>query len=123
MKPGLSLAQLTTRARRIRQLYAAQARRDGRMPWGPAELAQGFVGDVGDLMKLTMAKSGLRPAKDLDVALAHELADCLWSILLLADAYNVKLEPAFLRAMQQLEQKLTAPRRTKTARTPRSPRG
>ena len=105
MKPGLSLAQLTTRARRIRQLYAAQARRDGRMPWGPAELAQGFVGDVGDPMKLTMAKSGLRPAKDLDVALAHELADCLWSILLLADAYNVKLEPAFLRAMQQLEQK------------------
>ena len=84
-----SLAQLTARARRVRDLYAAQARRAGTPVWGPAELAQGFVGDVGDLMKLVMAKEGLRPTKaqNLDAALAHELADCLWSFLLLADAY------------------------------------
>lgn len=119
-----SLAQHTARARRVRDLYAAQARRAGTPVWGPAELAQGFVGDVGDLMKLVMAKEGLRPAKgqNLDAALAHELADCLWSILLLADAYQVPLEPAFLRTMRELEQKLTPSRRTKTARTPRARR-
>ncbi len=119
-----TLPQLTARARRIRALYTAQALATGTRPWGPAELAQGFVGDVGDLMKLVMAKEGLRPAKakNLDAALAHELADCLWSVLLLAEAYAVKLEPAFLTTMRDLEQKLTAPRRTKTARTSRARR-
>ena len=119
-----SLPQLTAHACRIRELYAAQAVRTGSRPWGPTELAQGFIGDVGDLMKLVMAKEGLRPAKtqNLDAALAHELSDCLWSILLLADAYQVSLEPAFLRTMRELEQKLTPTRRTKTARTPRARR-
>ncbi len=119
-----TLPQLTARARRIRELYTAQALAAGTRPWGPAELAQGFVGDVGDLTKLVMAKEGLRPAKakDLDAALAHELADCLWSILLLADAYAVKLEPAFLTTMRLLEEKLTAPRRTKTGQTSRARR-
>ncbi|MBC7366007.1 MAG: nucleotide pyrophosphohydrolase [Undibacterium sp.] len=115
-----SLPQLTARARRVRDLYTAQALAAGARPWGSAELAQGFVGDVGDLMKLIMAKEGLRSAKDLDAALAHELADCLWSVLLLPDAYGVKLEPAFLTTMQHLEQKLTVPRRTKTAQTSRA---
>jgi NTP pyrophosphatase (non-canonical NTP hydrolase) len=117
-----TLPALTARAREIRALYVAQSRRAGTRPWGPAELAQGFVGDVGDLMKLVMAKEGLRPAKNLDAALAHELADCLWSILLLADIYGVKLEPVFLATMRTLGRKLTPPRRTKTARTARAPR-
>jgi NTP pyrophosphatase (non-canonical NTP hydrolase) len=122
-KSAQTLPRLTARAKKIRALYDAQALAAGTRPWRPAELAQGFVGDVGDLMKLVMAKEGLRPAEDLDVALAHELADCLWSVLLLADAYSVKLEPAFFTTMRQLEQKLTAPRRTKTARTSRAHRG
>jgi NTP pyrophosphatase (non-canonical NTP hydrolase) len=105
--PSPDLAQLTARARHIRELYAAlETRRNGR-PWTRAELAQGFVGDVGDLMKLAMAKEGLRPAKNLDAALAHELADCLWCVLALADAYDIDLGSAFDRAMAGLERKLT----------------
>lgn len=41
----------------------------------------GFLGDVGDLAKLVQGKAGVRPRPDLDEALAHELADCLWSVL------------------------------------------
>jgi NTP pyrophosphatase (non-canonical NTP hydrolase) len=108
------LAQLTARARHIRELYAAQETlRTGR-PWTRAELAQGFVGDVGDLMKLVMAKEGLRSAKNLDAALAHELADCLWCVLVLADAYGVDLGSAFDRTMTGLERKLMR-RRAKRA--------
>ena len=110
------LAQLTARARRIRKLYAElETRRNGR-PWTPAELAQGFVGDVGDLMKLVMAKEGLRPGKNLDVALAHELADCLWCVLVLADAYGINLGSAFDRTMTGLERKLTPNPRAKSRR-------
>lgn len=85
-----------------------------------AELVLGFAGEVGDPMKLVVAKQGLRPAKNLDAALAHELADCLLSVLLIADSYDVALEPAFLATMRLLGQKLTPPRRTKTARKSRA---
>lgn len=102
----MSLSALATRARRVRELYAALETRRGGRPWTRAELAQGFVGDVGDLMKLLMAKDGRRTAKNLDAALAHELADCLWSVLVLADASGVDLEAAFLRTMDELEQRL-----------------
>ena len=121
----MTLRQLTARARRIRTLYAAyEIRRTGRA-WSPAELAQGFAGDLGDLMKLVMAKEGRRVTKhkDLDAALEHELADCLWSVLCLADVYGLDLQRAFLLTMKQLEAQLTSPRRTRTVRTPRARRG
>ena len=62
----------------------------------------GFLGDVGDLAKLVQGKAGIRERDDLDSALAHELADCLWSIFTLADCYGVELEPAFIATMTQL---------------------
>ena len=35
--------------------------------------------------------------------IAHELADCLWSILVLAEMYGIGLEGAFLRTMDDIE--------------------
>lgn len=109
---AMQLAELSLRAAQIRARYAAlETDRSGR-PWSRAELAQGFVGDVGDLMKLVMAKDGLRAGPtDLDARLAHELADCLWSVLVLADACGIDLEQAFCRNMDELDKRLN---RTKT---------
>ncbi|MCX6956678.1 MAG: nucleotide pyrophosphohydrolase [Verrucomicrobia bacterium] len=103
----MQLTELTRRAVEVRARYAAAETARGGPPWTRAELAQGFVGDVGALMKLTMAKDGRRegPA-DLDAKLAHELADCLWSVLVLAEAHGVDLERAFLTTMDDLEAKL-----------------
>ncbi|TKR26776.1 hypothetical protein FA014_03780 [Cellulomonas hominis] len=61
-----------------------------------------FLGDVGDLAKLVQGKAGVRPPDDLDAALAHELADCLWAVLTLADTYDVDLETAFHHTMRDL---------------------
>jgi NTP pyrophosphatase (non-canonical NTP hydrolase) len=66
----------------------------------------GFLGDVGDLAKLVQGKEGVRPRTDLDEAFEHELADCLWSVMVLADAYDVDLEAAFLRTMSELREQL-----------------
>jgi NTP pyrophosphatase (non-canonical NTP hydrolase) len=104
----MHLAELSARAQQIRDRYAAlEVARTGR-PWSREELMQGFVGDVGDLMKLVMAKAGARPVADVDAKLAHELADCLWSVLVLARAYDIDLERAFLRTMDDLDAKLAA---------------
>ncbi len=67
---------------------------------------RGFLGDVGDLAKLIQGKEGVRPRDDLDSALAHELADCLWCVITLSDAYNVDLEAAFTSTMSSLSESL-----------------
>lgn len=102
----MDLAHLTARAMEVHAGFASAARAKNHRPWSREEIMQGFVGDVGDLMKLVMAKNGLRPADDLDAKLAHELADCLWSVLALAKLYEVDLEPAFLSTMNHIEAKL-----------------
>jgi NTP pyrophosphatase (non-canonical NTP hydrolase) len=104
----MQLAQLSDRALQIHEAFAARARRDGARPWTREEIMQGFVGDVGDLMKLVMAKAGARPIADVDAKLAHELSDCLWSVLVLARLYGVDLEKEFPRTMDGIERKLTA---------------
>ena len=128
MLPAMSFSTLSRRARRVRELYAELETKRGGRPWTRAELAQGFVGDVGDLLKLLMAKDGRRPAAQLDAKLALEFGDCLWCLLVLAEASGVDLEAAFLGTMDELERRLQprrvrARRRTRTARTPRARRG
>lgn len=99
----MELAQLTDRALQIRQCFAAyEQRRTGRT-WTREEIMQGFVVDVGDLMKLVMAKNGARLVDDVDRKLAHELSDCLWSILVLAKLYDLDLEQEFLKTMDELQ--------------------
>lgn len=104
---AMELAELTCRAVAVRARFAAAESVRGGPPWSRAELAQGFVGDVGALMKLVMAKDGRRAGPpDLDAKLSRELADCLWSVLVLADAHGVDLERAFVATMDELETKL-----------------
>jgi len=105
----MDLQGMQDRARTVRARYAeVEAVRYGRS-WTREEIMLGFLGDVGDLAKLVQGKEGVRPRPNLDEALAHELADCLWSVLVLADAYDVDLAAAFDTTMAALEAHLDAP--------------
>lgn len=104
----MTLAQLSERAFEIRQQFDALGRARNGRGWTPEEVMQGFVVDVGHLTRLVMAKSGIREVDNLETKLPHELADCLWSVLVLSRLYDVDLEQAFLRTMDELEAKLTA---------------
>jgi NTP pyrophosphatase (non-canonical NTP hydrolase) len=97
-------AQLTERAMEIRQRFAEfEQSRHGRT-WTREEIMQGFVVDVGDLMKLVMAKAGARTVEgDLDAKLAHELSDCLWCVLVLYRLYGFDAEKEFLKTMDELD--------------------
>jgi NTP pyrophosphatase (non-canonical NTP hydrolase) len=102
----MDLAQLTARAMEVHERFNATAAVRGGRPWTREEIMQGFVGDVGDLMKLVMAKAGARPGADVDQRLAHELSDCLWSVLVLAKLYDVDLAKEFPATMAGIEAKL-----------------
>ncbi|RBY79452.1 nucleotide pyrophosphohydrolase [Blastococcus sp. TF02-09] len=93
-------------ARAVRAKYAQVESEQYGRSWTAEEIMLGFLGDVGDLAKLVQGKAGVRPRDDLDDALAHELADCLWAVLTLADTYGVDLETAFADTMQALAQQL-----------------
>lgn len=98
----MHLGDLQKSALQLNALYEQlQTRKYGRA-WTVQELALGFMGDVGDLAKLVQAHAGVRDIEDFQAKLAHELSDCLWSILVLADKCGVDLEAAFARNTAQI---------------------
>ena len=103
----MEFEQMQERARAVRARYAEVESTSYGRSWTTEEIMLGFLGDVGDLAKLVQGKAGVRPREDLDEALAHELADCLWSVLTLADAYDVDLQASFTATMDELEQVLS----------------
>ncbi len=73
--------------------------------WDSQITMAGLVGDIGDLSKLVTAKNGFRKIDNVDDKIAHELADCLWSLLILADKLDVDLGKQFMKTMDELEAK------------------
>lgn len=94
---------LIQRAITVRAQYAQLEEKRYGAAWTNEELALGFVGEVGDLAKLVMAQNGRRNIPNASEKLAHELADCLWSVIVLAEAHEINLEASFLQTMNELE--------------------
>ena len=99
---------LSGRALEVRSLFSKFEERSYGHAWSASELMAGFVVDVGDLTRLVMASEGSRHADDVEERLAHELADCLWSVLVLAQRLGVDLGTAFAATMNELEATLTS---------------
>ncbi|WP_374317696.1 nucleotide pyrophosphohydrolase [Pseudoxanthomonas kaohsiungensis] len=98
----MKFSDLQKSALQLNALYEQlELKRYGRV-WTTEELALGFVGDVGDLAKLIQANAGIRTIDDCRAKLGHELADCLWSILVLADKCGIDLEAEFARNTREL---------------------
>ena len=104
---NMDISEFKKRAGEIRDLYDEFNQKRAGVKWTRLQLAQGFVGDVGDLQKLAMAKDGLREIENVDEKLAHELSDCLWSVLVLAEKYDIDIEKEFLKTMDELEKRIT----------------
>jgi NTP pyrophosphatase (non-canonical NTP hydrolase) len=103
----MNIQDIINRSVQIRQKYDQLNTKNG-VVWDEQDFMSGFVGDVGDLSKIIMAKRGLRGevAADIDDKLAHELADCLWSVCVLADKYGIDLEAEFMKTMDGLDRQL-----------------
>lgn len=103
----MNIEDITALSRQIRKKYDVLNAKNG-IAWKEEDFMSGFVGDVGDLTKLIMMKRGLRGKvdEDLNAKIAHELADCLWSICVLADKNGIDLAIAFSTTMKELDEKL-----------------
>ena len=98
----MKFSDLQKSASELNNLYEKlEVKRWGRV-WTTQELALGFVGDVGDLAKLIQAHAGVRDIDDCKAKLGHELSDCLWSIIVLADKCGIDLEAEFVKNTGEL---------------------
>jgi len=106
----VDFAAITRRALDVADRYESHERRTHGRPWTLEERTLGLVGDVGDLAKLIQAHEGVRIVEDAPAALEHELADVLWSVIVIADRCGIDLETAFVRTMDELGERLGPPR-------------
>ena len=100
------------RGLKIRRLYEEKEKQLYGSAWTSEEIALGFVGDVGDLAKLVVAANGKRKIENSKEKLEHELSDCLWSVIVLADLHDVDLEKSFLKTMDELQEYLLDERKS-----------
>jgi len=103
----MEFQKIIDRSIEIRKQYEAKEKKLYDSAWTSEEIALGFVGDVGDLAKLIVAENGKRDITDSKEKLAHELADCLWSVIVLAQIHGVDLENSFMSTMNELEKHLS----------------
>ena len=102
----MDFPSIIDRGLEIRKLYEEKEKQLYGSAWTSEAIALGFVGDVGDLAKLVVAENGKRKIENSKEKLEHELSDCLWSVIVLADLHDVDLEKSFLRTMNELEHHL-----------------
>jgi NTP pyrophosphatase (non-canonical NTP hydrolase) len=102
----MELQKIIERAIEIRKQYEEKEKQLYGSSWTSEEIALGFVGDVGDLAKLVIAENGKRNIPNSKEKLAHELSDCLWSVIVLAHVHGVDLESSFINTMNDLEKHL-----------------
>jgi len=98
----MDFKQISQKALEIQKEYRKLNESKGNKPWSASEYAQGFVGDVGDLSKLIMAKNNFRTLENVDQKLKEELSDCLYAIIVIASELNVDLEASFVASMEKL---------------------
>jgi NTP pyrophosphatase (non-canonical NTP hydrolase) len=98
----VNLRDLENAALQLNDLYEQLGTKRHGRAWTTQELALGFMGDVGDLAKLIQAHAGVRDIEGYKEKLGHELSDCLWSVLVLANKCGVDLEAEFVKNTRQI---------------------
>ena len=70
----MKLDQMTKVAREVAAAYRLKNESEGLQPWSLDNYVTGLVGDIGDLSKVIMARSGHRQLDDADGRLRPESA-------------------------------------------------
>ena len=102
----MEFQKMTYRAMDLRTQYDKKERQLYGEPSSDEEIAQGFLGDVNNLVKLVMARHGKIEIANSEEKLGSQLAHCLWSVIVLSKMHNVDLEQSFMEAMDRLENHL-----------------
>lgn len=99
----MEFQRIIQRAMSLRKQYEAKETSLYGAPSTNIALAEGFAGDVNNLVKLVEAETGQRQIANSREKLEAQLAHCLWSVAVLSELHQINLETAFTEAMDRLE--------------------
>ena len=102
----MDFQKIIHRAMDLRRQYEVKETSLYGAPSTITDVAEGFSGDVKNLLKLIEAEAGKREIPNSREKLEAHLAHCLWSVVVLAQKHEVDLETAFMEAMDRLENHL-----------------
>ena len=102
----MEFQKLINRAMDLRRQYEEKEKQLYGAPSTSEYIAQGFAGDVNNLVKLIMLESGKRAIASNKEKIQSQLAHCLWSVIVLAKMQDIDLEQSFMEAMDRLENHL-----------------
>jgi NTP pyrophosphatase (non-canonical NTP hydrolase) len=102
----MELQKLIHRAMDLRHQYEKKERQLYGSPSTDEDVAQGFLGDVNNLVKLVSAAHGRGQIANSTEKIGPQLSHCLWSVIVLATMHNVELEQSFMETMDKLESHL-----------------
>jgi|SRR5690349_4980450 len=102
----MELQKLIHRAMDLRSQYAKKENQLYGSASTDEDIAQGFLGDVNNLVKLLGAVHGKGAIANSAEKLGPQLSHCLWSVIVLANMHNVDLEQSFMETMDKLENHL-----------------
>lgn len=94
------LSDLQDQAMAVRDKYEKFEVKKYGQSWTVQQLADGYKKDVDDLIEI------LNEAQIDKLKLKHELADCLWSVLVISKKMGINLEQSFYETMAQLHERL-----------------
>ena len=102
----MELQKLIHRAMDLRRQYEKKEKQLYGAPSTDEDIAQGFLGDVNNLVKLVGAAHGKGAILNSKEKIGPQLSHCLWSVIVLANIHDVDLEQSFMETMDKLENHL-----------------
>ena len=90
----------------LRHQYEKKEKQLYGSPSTDEDIAQGFLGDVNNLVKLLSAVHGKGAIAHSAEKLGSQLSHCLSSVIVLAKIHNIDLEQSFMETMDKLENHL-----------------
>ena len=102
----MEFREIIRETKKIKRKYERLAINKNEDLWDAKDYVQGFAGDVGDLAKYISLKFSKRKTKDIDNKIKHELADCMWSIIAIADELGINLEREYKINLEYVAQRL-----------------
>lgn len=100
----MELSELRKLGDVIDEAYIKSGKQKGYSERTPLVYAGFLMTDFGELVEQIMAKERYRDGKDIDKKIEHELADCLWAILMIAKHLNIDLETAYKQMIRDVKE-------------------
>jgi|SRR5579862_8464235 len=91
---------LEQRALEVRRRYDQLEKSRNRQPWNAIKLTRGFKKDLTELLRVV--EQDMIDRKKM----SQELADCFWSVLVIARKLDIDVERIFWTRMAELDNRL-----------------